>query len=86
MDCFKILSKHGDIDAKANQILKCELGDYWDEKTHEEIRLNPRQCGFSSKYLSTETRTSRSIRLARCLLLKRVARTSSTWSSPFILI
>ena len=79
MDCFKILSKHGDIDAEANQILKCELGENWDEKTYEEIRLKSRQCGFSSKYLflsakftefSSCAKTSTLLKLAKVDLQK----------------
>ena len=49
----EILSEHdhGEIDAEANEILKIELKEKWDNKTYEEIRANPNFYGFTTKYI-----------------------------------
>ena len=49
----KILSKYrfGEVDAEANEILKRELKEKWDEKPYREIRLEPNLYGFMSSYL-----------------------------------
>ena len=41
------------IEIEANEILKQELRVKWDEKTYEEIRLEPHYSGFTSVYLYT---------------------------------
>ena len=39
------------IDTQANETLKQELREKWDETTYEEIRKDPNLCGFTSEYL-----------------------------------
>ena len=39
------------IDAEGNKILKQELKEKWNEKSYEEIRKDPNDCGFTSEYL-----------------------------------
>ena len=39
------------IELEANQTLKEEFKEKWNEKTYQEIRSNPNDCGFTSEYL-----------------------------------
>ena len=53
MDCkTSTVQIRGDIDAKANEILKRELKEKWVETTYDEVlQLDPSSFGFTSEYL-----------------------------------
>ena len=62
------------IEVEANEILKRELKVKWVEETYEEIRSNPNQSGFTSRYLflsvnfkefSSSAETSTLLKLAK---------------------
>ena len=61
------------VDAEANAILKQELGDEWDEKTHEEVRKSGYN-GFTSKYLSKSANSKEFVSSANISTLLKLAK------------
>ena len=62
------------IDAEGNKILKQELKEKWNEKTYEEIRQDPYDCGFTAIYLCQSANFNQFSSCAKIPILLKLAK------------